>query len=180
MLKYAKIVNEQTKECNVGLGNPDNVFEERIIPEKSHKEVIPAEYDNEGNLIKEEEIVVVVDEEEHTEIITVGDWYKSIGMTEQEVEQAYNGSWYLLGYAPVKPTPTYEEVSETRKQLYTEQVDPITSQIQRLRDEPQTKEVIDEIEALKTERSKIVEKIKNENPYPSESLTSNTVNDLYL
>lgn len=66
------------------------------------------------------------------------------------------------------PAPTKEEVSETRKQLYTEQVDPLTAQISRLRDEPQTEELIAEIEALKVERSELVTKIKEENPYPVE------------
>lgn len=64
------------------------------------------------------------------------------------------------------PAPTHEEVSETRKQLYIQQADPITAHIQRLYDEEQTGEVIAEIEALKTERATIVEKIKSENPYP--------------
>ena len=27
-------------------------------------------------------------------------FYKSIGMTEIDVEQSYNGGWYLKGYAP--------------------------------------------------------------------------------
>lgn len=36
-------------------------------------------------------------------------FYKSIGMTEMEVEQAYNGCWYLEGYAPQKTEPTYVE-----------------------------------------------------------------------
>lgn len=57
---YAKIINEETKLCDVGLG-------------------------------------------------TNTEFYKSIGMTEMEVEQAYNGSWYLKGYAPAKPEPTIEE-----------------------------------------------------------------------
>ena len=57
---YAKIVNEQTKECQVGIGT--NV-----------------------------------------------EFYKKIGMTEMEVEQAYSGQWYLKGYAPAKPEPTIEE-----------------------------------------------------------------------
>lgn len=30
-------------------------------------------------------------------------FYKSIGMTEQEVEQAWDGAWYIAGYAPEKP-----------------------------------------------------------------------------
>lgn len=51
MKKYAKLVNETTKECQVGLG-------------------------------------------------TNTTFYKSIGMTEQEVEQGYDGNWYLEGYAP--------------------------------------------------------------------------------
>lgn len=60
MLLYAKVVNEETKLCDVGLG-------------------------------------------------TNTDYYKSLGMTEQEVEQAYNGQWYLVGYVPSKPAPTIEE-----------------------------------------------------------------------
>ena len=51
---YAKIVNEETKVCEVGTG-------------------------------------------------TNAQFYKSIGMSEMEVEQAYNGQWYLKGYAPEKP-----------------------------------------------------------------------------
>lgn len=60
MKKYAKVVNEQTKQCDVGLGT--NI-----------------------------------------------EYYKSIGMTEQEVEQCYDGSYYLKGYAPQKPQPTIKE-----------------------------------------------------------------------
>lgn len=55
MRKYAKIVNEETKQCEVGIG-------------------------------------------------TNTDFYKSIGMEEIEVEQAYDGNWYVKGYAPSKPT----------------------------------------------------------------------------
>lgn len=60
MKKYAKVINEETKLCEVGVG-------------------------------------------------TNASFYASIGMTEMEVEQAYNGSWYLKGYAPSKPKPTIEE-----------------------------------------------------------------------
>ena len=60
MKMYAKITNEQTKQCDVGLGT--NI-----------------------------------------------EYYKSIGMTEQEVEQSYDGSWYLKGFAPTKPEPTTKE-----------------------------------------------------------------------
>ena len=85
MKKYAKVVNEETKLCEVGVG-------------------------------------------------TNTSFYASIGMTEIEVEQAYDGSWYLKGYAPEKPTEQKEaEVRAVRNQ-YLEQTDkymitdyPITS-----------------------------------------------------
>ena len=74
MKKYAKILNEETKACEVGTGT-NTIF------------------------------------------------YKSIGMSEMEVEQAYDGSWYLKGYAPEKPTEQKEtEVRAVRNQ-YLEQTD---------------------------------------------------------
>lgn len=120
MKKYAKVINEETKLCEVGLGTNNN-------------------------------------------------FYASIGMTEMDVEQAYDGSWYILGFAPEKPLPTYEEVRQTREALYRDQKDPITCQIQSLRDEEETEEILAEIEALKVKRAEIVAKIKEENPYPEEN-----------
>ena len=51
---------------------------------------------------------------EETKLVVVGTgtdsaYYQSIGMTPMEVEQAYNGAWYVKGYAPAKPEPTIEE-----------------------------------------------------------------------
>ena len=60
MLKYAKIINEETKSCSVGLG-------------------------------------------------TDTEYYQSIGMTEMDVEKAWDGNWYLTGHVPPKPEPTLEE-----------------------------------------------------------------------
>lgn len=112
-----------------------------------------------------------------TKSVAVGEkgsveFFKSIGMVEMDVEQAYDGSWYVKGYAPEKPAPTHEEIAQTRRQLYIEQKDPITCQIQALRDEEQTEEIIAEIEALKAERAEIVAKIKEENPYPESEVTN--------
>lgn len=71
---YAKIMNEETKVCEVGTG-------------------------------------------------TNTAFYQSIGMTPMEVEQAYDGQWYLKGYAPEKPTEQKEaEVRSVRNQ-YLEQTD---------------------------------------------------------
>lgn len=61
MVKYAKIINHETKLCEVGTG-------------------------------------------------TNKEFYQSIGMTEMDVEQAYNGQWYLSGYCPAPPAPTPEEI----------------------------------------------------------------------
>ena len=94
------------------------------------------------------------------------EFYKSIGMIPLEVEQAYNGDWYIEGYAPQEPAPTEEEQREKRANAYQLEVDPITSHISRLRDMEQTEEVVAEIEKLKQERDDKVEEIKQRYPYP--------------
>lgn len=65
VMKFAKVENEETKACSVGVGT---------------------------------------DEE----------FYKSIGMKLMDVEQAWNGSWYLAGYCPEKPKENIlrEELAE--------------------------------------------------------------------
>jgi hypothetical protein len=74
MIKYAKVINEETKLCEVGLG-------------------------------------------------TNSEYYKSLGMTEMDVEQAWNGDWYLYGYVPEKPAPTYEEVDKMRVEYRKAHID---------------------------------------------------------
>ena len=54
---------------------------------------------------------------EDTKEVSIGlgtdtEFYKFIGMVEMEVEQAYDGNWYVKGYAPVKPSPTEEEIQK--------------------------------------------------------------------
>lgn len=66
MLKYAKLIDEKTKLCSVGVG-------------------------------------------------TDAEFYKSIGMKEMDVEQAWDGSWYLAGYCPEKPEPTTEEQVQAKE-----------------------------------------------------------------
>ena len=119
MLKYAKIINEETKQCDVGLG-------------------------------------------------TNTQFYESIGMRQMEVDQAWNGNWYLRGHVPPQPAPTHDEQSEKRAAAYQAEVDPITCHIQRLEDEEQTPEIEQEIADLKQERSEKVEEIKERYPYPEE------------
>lgn len=74
MLKCAKITNEETKKCEVGLG-------------------------------------------------TNADFYKSLGMEEMDVEQAYDGSWYLAGYAPEKPQELIDQERIAELQRYLKDTD---------------------------------------------------------
>lgn len=74
MKKYAKVINQKTKLCEVGLG-------------------------------------------------TNAKFYKSIGMIEMDVEQAYNGSWYLKGYAPAKPQEIINQERITELEEYLKSTD---------------------------------------------------------
>ncbi len=78
-----------------------------------------------------------------------------------------------------QPEPSVEEKNEairaTREMLYRGTVDPITSQISRLRDEVQSPEVEQEIQVLLAQRSELVAKIREENPYIEESLPDTSV-----
>lgn len=70
MKKYAKIINENTKECAVGVGSNFS-------------------------------------------------YYAQKGMTEIDVEQAYDGRWYINGYAPSQPAAeaAMAEIEELKRKL---------------------------------------------------------------
>lgn len=78
-----------------------------------------------------------------------------------------------------QPEPSIAEKNEvirsTREMLYRSNVDPITAQISRLRDDVQSPEVEQEIQALLVQRSELVAKIREENPYIEESLPDTSV-----
>ena len=63
---------------------------------------------------------IIINEE--TKQVSVGtgtnvEFYRSIGMSEMEVEQAYDGCWYVKGFAPEKPVEEKEaEVRSVRNQ----------------------------------------------------------------
>lgn len=117
MIKYAKVVNNETKLCEVGLG-------------------------------------------------TNSAFYQSIGMEEMEVEQAYDGSWYLAGYAPVKPEPTKEEQQKARANAYAVEVDPLMSEYNRKKTFNLFEEGEEE-ELMKAIQDKVAE-IKERFPYTIE------------
>lgn len=78
-----------------------------------------------------------------------------------------------------QPEPSIEEKNEairaTREMLYRGRVDPLTSQISRLRDDVQSPEVEQEIQSLLVQRSELVAKIREENLYIEESLPDTSV-----
>ena len=76
MLKFAKIINETTKQCEVGVGT------------------------NEA-------------------------YYHTLGMEKMEVEQAYNGNWYLTGHVPSAPEKSYQEKRRSEYPPIAEQLDMI-------------------------------------------------------
>lgn len=74
-------------------------------------------------------------ENEETKAVSVGlgtndEFYESIGMTLQEVEQAYTGEWYLKGYAPQKPQEVIEaEALAQAKAERAEAVEALTVEV---------------------------------------------------
>lgn len=89
MEKYAKIIDEATGAVEIGIGDPNAVWQtETVIIEP------PTEENPQG--VTEEKTLYV------------SDFYKSIGMELMDVEEAYNGGWYVAGKAPVKVTTPKE------------------------------------------------------------------------
>lgn len=112
MLKYAKIINEETKQCEVGIGT--NI-----------------------------------------------EFYKSIGMTEMDVEQAYDGSWYVDGYAPKESVAEKnEQIRAERQSRYVAESDPL-----RLDYDEALARGQDNAEELKAEWLASKDKIREELPY---------------
>ena len=106
-------------------------------------------------------------DEKTEEYSEVAEWCNNSGeysielyIDENEIE------WYRTVKNPEPLPPTKEEQRENRANAYQQEVDPITSHIQRLRDMEQTEEIIAEIEQLKIERDAKVEEIKARYPYP--------------
>lgn len=122
MKKYAKVIDEETKLCEVGIG-------------------------------------------------TNTEFYKSIGMTEIDVEQGYDDNWYVKGFAPVPPVlvPTREEIEKARTTYRREHIDDKT--LRRLRKQANgtwTKEMEDEYLALDAE---VTAYIEEHLPYPTDPVT---------
>lgn len=69
--------------------------------------------------------------DDKTKEVSVGigtdtEFYESIGMTDMEVEQAYDGRWYVKGYAPTEP-PTDEKIAALDAQYNANKADLLTA-----------------------------------------------------
>lgn len=93
---------------------------------------------------------------------------------EQDIEQAYDGSLYLAGYAPVKPEPTIEEQNEairaTREQLYIQTSDKLRNDYLEA-----VARGAENVEELKTAWLESKDKIREENPYVVEVIAEAVV-----
>ena len=99
-----------------------------------------------------------------------GEYHIELYIDENDIE------WYRTVKNPEPLPPTKEEQEQNRARAYQQEVDSITSHIQRLRDMEQTEEIIAEINQLMIERDEKVEEIKSRYPYPvdnSENLNYN-------
>lgn len=69
----------------------------------------------------------VIDQEKHIAQVGTGtdkDFYESIGMALLDVEQGYDGGWYLAGHAPKKPQAQVE--AEALAQAKAERADAVS------------------------------------------------------
>lgn len=118
MKAYAKVIDEETKLCQVGLG-------------------------------------------------TNAEFYKSIGMSEMDVEQAWDGGWYLTGFAPEKPAPTHEDINRMRVEYRKTHIDDKTlARMRKTANGTWTEEDEAEYLALDTE---VTAYIEQNFPYPDEN-----------
>lgn len=95
------------------------------------------------------------------------DWCNNNNAMMVELEPIDNVRRFQIQEIP-EHIPTHEEQSNHRAYAYQQEVDPITSHIQRLRDiDPVPQEEIDELLA---ERDAKVEEIKQRYPYPTDPI----------
>lgn len=63
------------------------------------------------------------------------EYYVEIGMEIMNVEQAYDGKWYVAGYAPVQPEPTVDEKKEMVRTVRDQYINEIEWRVSRYRDQ---------------------------------------------
>ena len=80
----------------------------------------------------------IINEKTYEVQIGVGcldEYYIEIGMTEMDVEYAYDGKWYVAGYAPVQPEPTIDEKKTAVRAVRDGYINGIEWRVSRYRDQ---------------------------------------------
>ena len=109
MQRFAKVINEETRQCIVGIGDPAAHWKtERIEIEA------PSEDNPEG-------VYQAVER-------TIADYYREQGMELLDVELGDDGKWYLSGFGPVtnleeRKQLAYQKLWENYKEFQTRYVD---------------------------------------------------------
>lgn len=114
----------------------------------------------------EKKYAKIINEETHEVIIGVGvdeEYYKEIGMSEMDVELAYNGLWYEAGYTPVKPEPTVLEIKAEMRAIRDDYINDIEWRVSRYRDQ---KEMGVETSDTEEEYTKVLQYIQYLRDYP--------------
>lgn len=144
--------NAQIQEIDPVTKEVEETYVEMV--ETEQEMVIPAEYDENGEMISEQrtEIQVVEEPQEKTRTVVV------------TVRR------FQIQEIPEQPAPTQEEQSKKREQAYIVETDPIQTHIDRLKDGEQTPEIIAEIEQLRIERDEKIAAIKERYPYPTDPI----------
>lgn len=102
----------------------------------------------------------IIDNETKTVSVAIGtniSFYESIGMTLMDVEQGYDGNWYVKGYAPIQPLE--EKIKITYKE-YNKNIEDMLDNFARTRE-------YKDIESVCSYYNSINEKFRNEAIYCS-------------
>lgn len=112
----------------------------------------------------------IINEKTHEVQIGAGcsdEYYIEIGMTDIDVEQAYDGKWYVAGYAPVQPEPTIDEKKAMVRAVRDGYISGIEWRVSRYRDQA-------ELEIPTTDNAetyhKILEYMQYLRDYPESSI----------
>lgn len=93
------------------------------------------------------------------------EWALSEGYEEKDVEQGYDGNWYLEGFAPLNPPePTWEEIDAKREMYRETHIDTRTkARVRKMANHTWTDEDEQEYLALDAE---VTAYIEEHFPYP--------------
>lgn len=135
-----------------------SVEKEVVIPAVMHEEFSPAEYDDDGNIVKEETFVVVEDEPEHTETVVEEVQEPRIRTFEKTIRRFQ---------IQERPAPTTDEKQAAVREVRDRYINDVEWRVSRYRDQ---KDI--EVETTDTEETfhKILQYMQYLRDYPESSV----------